>query len=540
MTGSSCVWAAHGIVMPVFLSLTRLGCIATVGEEKPGNVYYHLRENYRSMSGRSTLAVLLVIALIAVGASGCVTSTNNTSTNRSATSVSTVSSANASLALAKEPTGGSWKPFILRTSSAIRLPPPPSQGSPQCAKELQELHALQASRTPQIAKAIDYWNKGASVRWNEIARALVIKHNTSPPMASRAYALLSVAQYDALVAAWNNKYAYNRASPHQIDKTIRPAVVTSGDPTYPSDHAAVAAASSAVLSYLWPNETAQLAKAAAADEASRLSAGVNFRSDIAAGASLGRMVAQDVIAHAKQDGSNAVWTGTVPKGPGKWFSSESPPQPPLLPNWGDVTPWLLTPSSMIMPPPPPTFGSPAFKAALKEVKQISEHRTPEQLKIAKYWDSGPGGTATPPGYWNQIACSLITSNRLNELRSARTLALMNTAIMDAGICCWKCKYTYWYIRPPQADPTIKTAVPLPNFPSYTSAHSDFSAAGGDVLSYIFPKERSELQANVQQASISRVYGGIHYRFDCDQGLKVGNAVAQHAIERGEHDGSPQP
>jgi membrane-associated phospholipid phosphatase len=357
-------------------------------------------------------------------------------------------------------------------------------------------------------------------------------------MASRAYALLSVAQYDALVAAWNNKYTYNRASPHQIDKTIRPAVATGGDPTYPSDHAAVAAASAALLSYLWPNETTQLSKKAVADDASRLSAGVNFRSDIAAGASLGRTVAKDVIAHAKRDGSSAVWTGTVPTGPGKWFSSASPPQPPLLPNWGNVKPWLLGPTSMIMPPPPPTFGSLTFAAALREVKQISEHRTPEQVRIAKFWADG-AGTATPPGHWNQIACSLITSHRLNELRSARALALMNTAIMDAGICCWKCKYTYWYIRPSQADPTITTAVPLPNFPSYTSGHSDFSAAGGDALSYIFPKERSELQAKVQQASLSRLYAGIHYRFDCDQGVKVGRAVAQHAIERGEHDGSPQ-
>jgi hypothetical protein len=116
---------------------------------------------------------------------------------------------------------------------------------------------------------------------------------------------------------------------------------------------------------------------------------------------------------------------------------------------------------------------------------------------------------------------------------------MNAATMDAGICCWKAKYDYWYPRPIQADPTIKTAFPTPNFPSYTSGHSDFSAAAGGVLSYIFPKEKSELQAKVQQASMSRLYAGIHYRFDCDQGVKVGIKVAQHAIQRGEKDGSPQ-
>ena len=293
-----------------------------------------------------------------------------------------------------------------------------------------------------------------------------------------------------------------------------------------------------MLSYLYPNETAWLAKQAAADEGSRVQAGVNFRSDITAGHSLGRTVAQDVINRAKSDGSNIQWNGTVPIGPDKWVSTTSPPQLPLSPNWGNVTPWLLNSSNLIMPPSPPVFGSAQINASLQEVKQIANNRTAEQLQIAQYWNDGTG-TITPLGHWNQIACGLIQSYRLNELRSARALALMNAATMDAGICCWKAKYDYWYPRPIQADPTIKTAFPTPNFPSYTSGHSDFSAAAGGVLSYIFPKEKSELQAKVQQASMSRLYAGIHYRFDCDQGVKVGSEVAQHAIQRGEQDGSPQ-
>ncbi|MGZ4904027.1 MAG: phosphatase PAP2 family protein [Halobacteriota archaeon] len=482
------------------------------------------------------LALVLIFTLVSVGASACITSTTTNTSSSNATGSSTPSTST-SFAFAPEPNGGSWKPFVLSSGDAIRLVPPPSSGSSQSNEELSELHALQLNRTAQVNQSIAYWNTGATVRWNEIARSLVSKHNTTPPMASRGYALLSVAQYDALVAAWNNKYMYNRSSPHAIDPSIVPAVQTSGDPVHPSEHAVVAAASSKVLSYLYPNETAFLSKRATADEQSRLSAGVNFRSDIEAGRSLGGTVAQEVINRAKNDGANTTWNGTVPSGPGKWYSSASPPQSPLLPNWGNVTPWLLSTSSVIMPPAPPAYGSQAFTAALNEVKQISDHRTPEQVAIAKYWADG-AGTSTPPGHWNQIASDLITSYQLNELRSARTLALMNTAQMDAGICCWKCKYTYWTIRPPQADPTITTVVGLPNFPSYTSGHSSFSSAAGDVLSYIFPKDRNELQVKVQNASLSRLYAGIHYRYDCDQGVSVGRAVAQHAIERGEHDGSP--
>jgi membrane-associated phospholipid phosphatase len=310
-------------------------------------------------------------------------------------------------------------------------------------------------------------------------------------------------------------------------------VQTTTDPAYPSDHAAVAAASAAVLSYLYPNETTSLSKQATADEQSRLAAGVNFRSDITAGDAIGLAVARDVINRAKNDGSNVVWNGTVPTGPGRWFSTESPPQPPLLPNWGNVTPWLLNSSSLILPEAPPPFSSAQFNASLQEVKQIANTRTAEQLRIAQFWNDDP------PTHWNQIGCGLIQNYSLNELRAARALALTNTASMDAGICCWKCKYDYWYLRPVQADPTIQTAFETPNFPSYTSGHSDLSAAAGGVLSYVFPKEKSNLQAMVQQASLSRLYAGIHYRFDCDQGVKVGSEVAQHAIQRGEQDGSPQ-
>ncbi|MFZ0925358.1 MAG: phosphatase PAP2 family protein [Halobacteriota archaeon] len=470
------------------------------------------------------IAIVLVAVLVAVSASGC-TSTNNSTSSGGAV-------------LTAEPTGGSWKTFVLSSSDEIRSLPPPSQGSPQFTQDVNELLALQLNRTAVVNQSIAYWNNGSVVCWNAIARSLIIKYGTSAPMASRVYALVSVAQYDALVSTWNNKYTYNRSSPYDLDSSIQPALQTTSDPAYPSDHAAVAGASAAVLSYLYPNETAWLNKQAAADDESRLEAGVNFRSDITAGNAIGLTVAQDVINRAKNDGSNVPWTGTIPTGAGKWVSTTSPPTPPLLPNWGNVTPWLLNKSDLIMPPPPPGFGSAQFEAGLNEVKEIANNRTADQLQIAQFWDDG-NGTATPTGHWNAIACGLIQNYSLDELRAARTLALMNTATEDAGICCWKAKYEYWELRPITADPTIKTAFATPNFPSYTSGHSDFSGAAAGVLSYIFPKEQSQLEAQAQQASLSRVYAGIHYPFDCDQGLKVGSEVAQVAIQRGEHDGSPQ-
>lgn len=436
-----------------------------------------------------------------------------------------------------EPTGGQWSPIVLESNDAVRLQKPPVYDSSQFTQELKELHTLQAKRTAQVNDTVNFWNEGASVRWNEIARDLVIKYKTSPPKASRVYALLSVAQYDSLVASWNNKYYYKRHAPQHFDKSITALVETISDPAYPSEHAAVAAASAEVLAYLYPNESHFLEFKAKEHEESRLWAGVNFRSDIVAGDWLGREVAKKVIEYARTDNSDAAWTGNLTSCPGGWFSSEDPPKPPVLPRWSKVKPWLVRNSSHFMPPPPPALGSHEFNEDLAKVRRISDTLTPEQIRIAEFWADG-AGTYTPPGHWNSIACDYTAQYQLNELRSARALALMNTAVMDAGICCWESKYTYCLIRPSQVDENITLSIPLPNFPSYVSGHSSFSGAASEVLAYIFPEENESLHAMAEEAGISRVYGGVHYFFDSEEGLKSGRAVAQLAIERGMTDGSP--
>jgi membrane-associated phospholipid phosphatase len=434
-----------------------------------------------------------------------------------------------------EPTGGTWRPILLQSVDAIRLPAPPRPGSDEERRERDELLRLQKERTPEQVAAVHFWNEGATVRWNEIARDLVAKHRTSHAQASRAYALLSVAQYDALVAAWNNKYFYRRRPPEATTSGLKPIASAPPDPVYPSEHAAVAAASATVLGYLYPDETSSLQARASEDELSRLIAGVNFRSDVAAGDALGRSAAQVVIDHGRSDGSDARWKGEVPKGPGLWTSA--PNDQPLLPLWGQIQPWLMPSVTDFRAPPPPAYGSPEFLAALAEVKGVSDHRTPEEARTAALWADGDG-SYTPAGRWNKMAADLVFKYDLAELRTARVFALLNMAMADAEVACWDNKYHYWYIRPSQADPSITTPVGLPNFPSYPSSHACLSGAGSATLTYVFPRERAYLAAKAEEAAQSRVFGGIHYRFDSVAGLAVGRAVAKLAIERGRTDGSP--
>ena len=159
------------------------------------------------------------------------------------------------------------------------------------------------------------------------------------------------------------------------------------------------------------------------------------------------------------------------------------------------------------------------------MRAIALGRTPEQVAIVLKWVpfSGP--------VFNGIVADLIEKYHRSELEAARVLAYANAAAFDAIIACFDTKFAYWFIRPTQADPTIPLATGLPNHPSYPSAHSCETGAFHGVLADAFPAERAMLDAVAQEASMSRVYGGIHYRFDGEAGLALGRAAAALALRR---------
>ena len=343
----------------------------------------------------------------------------------------------------------------------------------------------------------------ASIRWNELARALVAAERTAPPMAARYYAMLSVAQVQAVEAA--HTAGHGQPAP-QLHDAVRAAVVS---------------ASAEVLAYAFPTHTAMLRGAERAD-IEAIAAQATRTADLGDVRRLGADAATAVILRAATDGADAVWTPDIPTGPGKWVMSPAVGMP-LLPLWGSVRPWLLARGDRFRPAPPPAFGSTAYRDALAEVRRISDTRTPEQLHITEFWADG-AGTVTPPGHWNAIAADLAERHHLDEERATRVFALLNMAEMDAGIACWDAKYTYWLIRPSQADPRITTPVGLPNFPSYVSGHATFSGAAATLLGEVFPASRRDLQAMAEEAAMSRLYGGIHYRFDNEQGLLLGQRI----------------
>jgi hypothetical protein len=291
-----------------------------------------------------------------------------------------------------------------------------------------------------------------------------------------------------------------------------------------------------VLTYLFPREASSLARTAAEHQQAALVAGSSFRSDVVAGDSLGRQVAEVVIEHARTDGSDADDGGKAATGlPGGWVSG--PDEEPIDPQWSGVRPWLLSSPAQFRAPPPPPETSAAFRAAVAEVRHFSETRTDAQARLAALWADGRGSYA-PAGRWNKMAADLVLRYGLNELRAARVFALLNMALMDAGISAWDTKYHYATKRPTQFDPAITTPVREPNSPSYTCSHAAFSGAGSEVLGHLFPEERAAVRARAEEAAMSRVYGGIQFRFEGEAGLAEGRSVAELALERARRDGAP--
>src|SRR5262249_12046838 len=150
--------------------------------------------------------------------------------------------------------------------------------------EVSELKTLESQRTAAAIDTVRFWDTGSpGYRWIEMLYAL-----GSGAVNARAYALLSVAMYDATVAAWDSKYFYNRPRPNQTDPSLTTLIPEPQNPSYPSEHAVVAGAASEVLAYLFPAQAASYRAQAQQAAESRLVAGVQYRSDVTAGLDLGR------------------------------------------------------------------------------------------------------------------------------------------------------------------------------------------------------------------------------------------------------------
>jgi membrane-associated phospholipid phosphatase len=417
-----------------------------------------------------------------------------------------------------EPNAGTWHTWIVPDVKAYRVPVPPNRAASE--QEAKDLEALAAKRDATLTLQIQFWNAGSpAYRWIQFAQQEVNTHGLGGPAATRAMSLVAAGLNDAIIAAWDSKYTYNRERPSRIDN-LTPAIAIPNSPSYPSDYAAAASVAAAVLDYLFPGDKTTIDAMAMQAGQSRLYAGVEFPSDIAAGATIGKAIGDAAIARAQNDGFTLAFTGSFPPAPGVWSSPN--PSFPLAGMW---KPWALSSGSQLRLSPPPAFGSADFQAQVDAVRQLA--RTVDTNHTAWFWQ---------PSFidpWIDLTNRFLSEagDSADAPKAAQTYALAMIAQHDATIACWDTKYAYLEMRPIMADPSISTLFSTPSHPSYPSGHACASGAAAVALTSVFPDQADYFTTRAREAGLSTFYAGIHYPNDVDQGLALGQAVGKVVLSK---------
>jgi PAP2 superfamily len=368
--------------------------------------------------------------------------------------------------------------------------------------------------------------------WNSAALDAIRSGHTPPPIASRTLAILHVAIYDAV---------------NGITRTYEPYLVQSFAPTSASRGAAASAAAHKALINLFPAAASSFDALHAA-----ILAAISNGPQKAAGIAWGEFVGTQILASRANDGSDAIVPPPGGSGPGVWVPTPPAFAPYLLPQWGFVAPFGMSSSSQFRPPGPPPLDSEQYSADYNEVKElgatVGSTRTEDQTQIALFWAAG-AGTETPPGHWNSIAQSIAAAQGNTLEENARLFALLNIAMADAAICAWNAKYVFHFWRPVTAinfaEPELNWAsfIVTPPFPDYVSGHSTFSGAAATVLPLFYGTEDlpfttgSDFLPGVyrsfstcldaaEEAAVSRLYGGIHFRSANEDGLQAGISIGE--------------
>jgi hypothetical protein len=383
------------------------------------------------------------------------------------------------------------------------------------------------------------------IQWNRALLGIVRTPGAQPATVhpTRSFAIMHAAIYDTVNA---------------IDRKHRPYLVRlSGVPRDASQEAAAAAAAHEVLVALYPAFKATLDV-----QLQQSLAQIPDGNGKAEGVLIGQGVADRIVAARHNDGSNAppihYVFGTAP---GDYQSTPPnfPPQPQFT-HWSHVTPFALERANQFRPGPPPALTSDAYSDAFNQIKSAgivnSTTATADEALTGRFWNGAI------QNYWNEITQTLSLANGLTTAQSARLFALLNLSFADDVIAFYDAKYTYNFWRPVTA---IRAAdiginpetVPDPNWlpevgktapdPSYPGAHAVISAAAAEVLISFFERDHADfnvtsevlpgversftsISAAAEEATLSRIFGGQHFRFDLTTGQRLGREVADFVVD----------
>ena len=409
---------------------------------------------------------------------------------------------------------------------------------------------LAAASSPRAAA----YGAQVPAAWFDLALELVRDTaGFTPPVASRAFGYSGVALYEAIAPG-----ARGRRSLAGRLNALTPAPA----PAHGTFHWPTVANSAlaSILHSLFPTASQAAAAAIAAlEERFASSARATLPRHIyLRSVARGRVVSGHIFEWSRVDGGHEGFARnfppyTPPVGPGLWEPTPPGFLPALQPSWGTNRPFALPLyGTSCAPPPPPAYseapGSP-FQREASECFGIASDLTLDQEAIARFWSDDPGTTATPPGHSLSILTQVVRLLDVELDRAAEAYAKVGIAVADSFIACWRTKYEHHLLRPVTCirrviDPGWTPLLVTPPFPEYTSGHSVQSAAAARVLTDLFgdvaftdrTHEQRGLPARLfrsftaaaDEAAISRLYGGIHFRSAIERGLQQGRCVGRRA------------
>ena len=405
--------------------------------------------------------------------------------------------------------------------------------------------------------ASDSSSSVASV-WFDKLYDVIKSESTAPPPASRTYGVTAIALYEAVAPG----SLENRSLVGQLNGLISVPQPKKNDKKYHWPTVANAALARTIRG-LFPALKPQNLDAVAsleADFAAQFRAEAK-KKDFDRSVEQGRAVADAILAWAADDGfakfSDCAYV--PPSMAGAWEPTPPAFSPkPVQPCWGNIRPMALASGAECAPPGPPSFsmesGSDFFRAAL-EVYDTSLGLSEEQKTIANFWVDNAGATGTPPGHWIAIVGQIARNDGLSLVQAAEAYARVGIAVTDAFIECWNVKYAYDLQRPVtyirhNIDPAWSPYLVTPAFPTYTSGHSTQSGAAATVLTDMFgtkaftdtirtdhnlipslePRSFGSFEAAAAEAAVSRLYAGIHFTFDNEDGLASGQCIGRAIVQ----------
>jgi hypothetical protein len=396
--------------------------------------------------------------------------------------------------------------------------------------------ATSATADPLIPKA----SGNVVVEWNRTLLSLVQTPGAQPATIhpTRDFAIMSAAVSDAVTAT----------EPDHSRDPLHPSVLHRT-----AQQAAAAQAAHDVLTATFPAFTPTLDQQLATD-LTAIPAG----RDRTAGIRVGARAASAELQARSADGSATQPPPYQTTGaPGDFRPTPPGFAAPVFTHWGAVTPFVLRRGDQFRPPPPPALTSPAYAAAVNEVKSLGQNtsttRTAEQTTIGQFW------AAPIQNYWNAIADEVVLAHHSDIRTAARTLALLDLSLADATIAFYDAKYTYRLWRPitairladtdnnplTTADPAWTPLATTPADPSYPGAHSVISGAAATVLTALYGNHLSiavtsptlpgitrtfhNFRDVATEAGLSRIYAGVHTRLDHLAGLTLGDQIGQYTL-----------